>query len=135
MWKSNDAAPMGLQQGEVYLFFPAQDNSPTVGRLIAKPGDSVDLKGTSVFVNGEALKATLVSEHEGYTTYEENIDDTSYRINTPGSNSIPSDLSFVVPEEHYFFLSDNRFPSIDGRTRGTIPANRLIGKVVYVFKL
>ncbi|MBL0690241.1 MAG: signal peptidase I [Alphaproteobacteria bacterium] len=42
-------------------------------------------------------------------------------------------LNFVVPENEFFVMGDNRNFSLDGRVFGTIPENRLVGKVVVLF--
>lgn len=123
------------ERGEIYTFRPPyiDNNIVYVKRLIAKPGDTVDIDGDVIKINGHPLKTTLVSENNGVSIYEETSDDVTYQIKRSESEIEYPQVHLTVPEDHYFFLGDNRNFSQDSRIWGTVPSDRFVGKVVYVF--
>ncbi|WP_370327928.1 signal peptidase I [Euzebya sp.] len=76
-----------------------------IKRIIALPGETVELRDGVVHVNGQPLE-------EGYTA--------------PETRDFPPT---TVPEGHYYVLGDNRTNSLDSRfTLGTIPEENIIGR-------
>jgi signal peptidase I len=82
-----------------------------VKRLIGLPGDVVEEQNGVVTVNGERLDEPYVSDG--------NRDSGSGR--------------WEVPEDHYFFMGDNRSSSCDSREWGAVPEDNLIGPVFAVY--
>ena len=76
-------------------------------RVIAVPGDSVEIRNGNVFVNGKALE-------EPYT-----LDD-------PRGITM---LEQVMGPDEYFVLGDNRLQSNDSKNWGPVPLENIIGKV------
>ena len=103
------------QRGDIIVFkYPGEPETPYVKRLMGLPGDTVEMKGRMVYVNGEALE-------EDYTQY---IDPGSiYAHYGP----------YTVPEGHYFGMGDNRDNSQDSRFWGTIPRDYLLGKPLVIY--
>lgn len=81
-----------------------------IKRVIAVPGDTIEIKSGVVFVNDEIL-------------------DEPY-INTVTNHDV--ELT-VIPEGTYFMMGDNRYVSLDSRQLGPIEADRIIGKVLVRF--
>lgn len=84
------------EHGDIVVFEPNKDekeeeNELWVKRLIGKPGDKVEIKHGKVYVNGNLLDEPYVKQDMDYT------------------------CTFVVPEERYFLLGDNRANSEDSR--------------------
>ncbi len=79
-----------------------------IKRVIGLPGDSIIIKDTKVYVNGEELEEEYL--FEGATN---------------------GDFEGIVPDEHIFVMGDNRYHSNDSRSDmvGFIPYDRLKGKV------
>ena len=81
-----------------------------IKRVIGLPGDHIQIKEGSVYLNGEKL--------------EENYLDKSVFT----ESFVLTD--FTVPEGYYFMMGDNRERSSDSRTIGCIPKKKVEGRVV-----
>ena len=93
------------RRGEVIIFkFPQDPSRDFVKRVIAVPGDTLEVKDNVLYVNGVELDNAPVR-----TTQKENI---------------PSE----VPPDHYFVMGDNRRSSLDSRDWGPVPSELLIGR-------
>ena len=84
------------------------------GRIIALPGDTVDLKDNGVYVNN-----SLISEKVLYPTTHQGS-----KITFP----------YTVAKDHVFVLNDFRELISDSRTYGAIPIKDLKGKVVFLMR-
>lgn len=98
------------QAGDIVAFF-AVDYDGTrirvVKRVVAVPGDSVEIVGDSAYVNGELslVAPTATVSPDGQRTG-----------------------SITVPEGTVFVLGDNRPDSLDSRIFGPIPLTSVIGR-------
>ena len=81
-----------------------------IKRVIALPGDYVELKNEKVYINGEEL-------HEDYL-------DANVKTQPMGMLT-----AFTVPEGYVFCMGDNRPESKDCRSFGCIPQNKIESKV------
>ena len=94
------------RRGEVIVFeFPRDRSRDFVKRVIGVPGDTVEIRRGTVFVNGEEL-------------------DEPYVRNKGRSN----ERLQRVPEDSYYVLGDNRRASSDSRDWGMVPAENVTGK-------
>lgn len=117
-----------------------QDYTQYVKRLIGLPGDKVQYVDGRLYINDQLIPRVRIADFDldglMLTQYRETLPNgVSYNIldydNTPYDNTI----AFHVPENHYFFMGDNRDNSKDSRATdgfGYIPADRLLGKVKVV---
>lgn len=89
------------EQGEIATFIDPEDpNSTLVKRVIAVPGQTVDVKNGSVYIDGKVL-------NEPYTK---------------GKPTLPQVISFpyTLGQDEYWMMGDNRTNSKDSRTFGPI---------------
>lgn len=94
------------KQGEVIVFrSPKQPKTDYIKRVIALPGDEVEIVDGNVIVNGITLNEPYVSEAPLY--------------------SLPQTQ---VPEDNYFVLGDNRNHSQDSHAGWTVPRDHIVGK-------
>lgn len=99
------------KSGEVIVFhYPGDPSRDFVKRVIGVPGDRVEIRRGTVYVNGMAL-------NEPYIT----VPDTS-------------DMKqLLLEEKEYFVLGDNRRGSNDSRSWGPVPEELILGKVWIVY--
>ncbi|MGI8784416.1 MAG: signal peptidase I [Acidobacteriota bacterium] len=100
-----------ISRGEIVVFWYPRDTTKSfIKRVIGVPGDTVEVRGGSVYINGERLEESYVSP--------EFLDLTSYSRVT-------------VPADHYYVLGDHRNSSNDSRNWGLVPARNIFGKAVF----
>lgn len=132
------------RRGDIVVFKLPRDNQTVyVKRLIGLPGDRVQVKGGVVHLNGGALDLTPVQgiaciQGDSCNFYRETLPDgRSYVINDMVANGSADDTEeFVVPEDHYFMMGDNRDNALDSRYLdqvGYIPRANLTGPVVLIY--
>lgn len=136
------------KRGDVVVFKLPVDNSTNyIKRLIGLPGDTIQVKGGILYLNGEAMprrriKNFLDRDSEGNIVeipqYIETLPGgVSYRIldQTP-DGGLDNTGEYTVPEKHYFFMGDNRDNSQDSRVLdrvGFVPEINLLGPANIIF--
>ena len=112
--------------GDVVVFIPPHVNVPYIKRLIGKPGDTIGYLNKKIYVNGQPIDQELISTSAEETFLKETVEnkDRIIRI-VGGSASYPEE--FVVPNNHYFVMGDNRDNSSDSRYFGFVPRENFMG--------
>ena len=139
--------PNKPQRGDVVVFkTPADNRTDYIKRLIGLPGDQIQFLDSNLYINNsEVIKSRLSSSDKIYCgTYDLNVftfeeilpnglkHKSVYLKDFPYENSD----TFVVPEDHYFFLGDNRDCSKDSRflsSVGYVHKDNLVGKAQFIF--
>jgi signal peptidase I len=115
------------EYGDVVVFEPpggsglATDGIPFIKRVIGLPGDTVTLENGRVFVTRPGESPVRIEEP--YVVREED-GSTAATIQTNGD---PVN-EWVVPEESYFVMGDNRPDSQDSRAFGPIGEDLILGR-------
>lgn len=130
------------KRGDVITFTSPADGVRLIKRLVALPGDVVELRDEVLFINGRAAeygKPAQVREplDTGGTTTglrtTERIAGREHAVQfLPELNAARSFGPYVVPPDSYFFLGDNRDNSNDSRFIGPVPRRLLIGRAHHV---
>jgi signal peptidase I len=102
-----------FQFGDVVVFHPpleANKDQDFVKRLIGLPGDTIEIKNSTLFRNGQSVDEPYLKEKMTY-----------------------SFGPVQVPIDHYFFLGDNRNDSLDSHLWPTpfVDKSQLVGKVMF----
>lgn len=125
------------QRGDVVTFASPKDGVRLIKRLVALPGDVVEMRNEVLFINGvagEYLAPVAVSEPlEGGQTpaiqVRERVAGHERAVQVlPELNAMRSFGPLQVPAGQYFFLGDNRDNSADSRYIGMVPRHLLIGR-------
>ncbi len=135
------------ERGDVVVFkTPADNRTDYIKRLIGLPGDKIQFIESNLFLNNnEIIKSRIAKNDKIYCgnstievfTFEEKLPNgklhkSVYLKNYTYQNSDP----FIVPENYYFFLGDNRDCSKDSRflsSVGYVHKNNLVGKAQFIF--
>lgn len=88
--------------------YPGRGNTLFVKRLIALPGDTVEMRAGQLYVNGEP------------------VDESGIDMNTPFTTTMGP---FTLGEDEYFVMGDNRGNSNDSRYVGPISSKMIVAHV------
>ena len=134
-------------RGDVIVFkTPADNRTDYIKRLIGLPGDQIQFIDSNLYINNiEVLKSKNSTNDKIYCgnkiidtfTFEELLSNgkkynTVYLKDYTFQNS---DI-FKVPDNHYFFLGDNRDCSKDSRfltSVGYVHKDNIVGKAQFIF--
>ncbi|EIM01409.1 S26 family signal peptidase [Rhodanobacter thiooxydans] len=128
---------------------PAQN---WIKRVIGLPGDSIEVHGAELWVNGQRVNAEEIGPYVGNpqrsvdqimlnmgaTVWTEHLGKVNHMIarmpayTTP--NPIPNDrVPSKVPPGCYLVMGDNRYDSLDSRWWGCMPEQNLAGKAFLIW--
>ena len=126
-------------RGDVMVFkYPEDTRINFIKRVVGLPGDLVEYRNKTLFINGIEQLQTTVEVTDGLTLpplsaeVTEALGDQPYHLwkrLTPGRNYGP----FVVPEGQYFVMGDNRDNSNDSRVWGFVDDSFIVGRAVAVW--
>ena len=135
------------KRGDIIVFkTPADNRTDYIKRLVGLPGDKIQFIDTNLYINNSEVLQSRISKNDiifcgkkiiEVFTFEEilpnkKIHSTVYSKNYTFNNS---DL-FIVPDNHFFFLGDNRDCSKDSRflsSVGYVHKDNLVGKAQFIF--
>ena len=135
------------ERGDVIVFkTPADNRTDYIKRLIGLPGDIIQIVEGELFINEQLVIRRKINSNFSITCGSEIIDTDLYEETLPdGKNhlvayrkngSMQNTDKFVVPENHYFFMGDNRDCSKDSRflsSVGYVDFNNFVGKARTIF--
>ena len=135
------------QRGDVVVFkTPAANRTDYIKRLIGLPGDEIRFIDSNLYLNNSEIIKSKISSSDvifcgkkklDVFTFEELLPNNRKYISVYLKNfSFQNSDTFIVPENHYFFLGDNRDCSKDSRfltSVGYVHKNNLVGKARFIF--
>jgi signal peptidase I len=100
-----------IERGDVVVFkFPQNPEEDYIKRVIALPGETIEIANGMVYINGQPLQ-------EPY-------------IQAPMLQDYPP---VTVPQEMVYVMGDNRNDSSDSRRWGPLAVDEIIGKAIFVY--
>ena len=115
-----------VHRGDVVVFDRVTRNGNEVAhddlikRVIALPGESIEIKGCRVYIDGAVLAEPYLPDR-----------DTS-RPTTQEQCRVSEMRKVIVPAGHVFVMGDNRPESFDSRSFGSIPESLIVGRAFAV---
>ncbi len=111
----------GVQQGDIIVFkFPQDEGRDFIKRVVALPGEKVEVRGKQVYVNDNPLT-------EPYTVHLDPV-----LLDNPGS-SRDNFGPVMVPPGQLFMMGDNRDYSMDSRFWGFLDMKKIKGKAFIIY--
>jgi signal peptidase I len=100
-----------VRRGDIVVFwYPRDRNKSFIKRVVGVPGDEVEIRYGSVYVNGQK------------------VDEPYLKPEFRDSESLHRE---TVPSGQYFVLGDHRNSSNDSRNWGYVPRELIYGKAVF----
>lgn len=130
------------ERGDIVTFSSPKDGTRLIKRLVALPGDVVELRANRLFINQQAAEYSNESEFRepiglGRFVTASRVTEAvngSHRsvqflpVLDPKSNFGP----VLVPDNQYFMMGDNRDNSEDSRYIGFVPRDLIIGRAGHI---
>lgn len=106
------------------IVFHAPENKDYIKRVIGLPGDRVEYKNDTLYINGKKYDEPYLDQYK-----EEEVD---------GPLTEPFTLEEIigqetVPQGHLFVMGDNRRYSKDSRHIGTVPMEKVLGNTSIIY--
>jgi signal peptidase I len=154
-----------IRRGDILVFkYPAesipsenivQHETLFIKRVIGLPGETIQVRGAEVYVNGRPLpERKIITGDPDRGNDKDELSDLSeppgpnegaYTVfNTPetfrrgGPEGVSHGYNFAVgrpfqvPDGHYFVMGDNRDNSADSRVWGPVPRELVVGRGLFV---
>ncbi len=98
------------ERGEIIVFHSVEDKD-LIKRIIALPGDTIEVKQNHVYINGKNIAEPYLASA---------ITTSSFR-------------STKIPANHVFVMGDNRENSTDSRVLGPVAMDQVVGRAEVVY--
>jgi len=106
------------KRGDIIVFVYSEDRKKDfIKRLVGLPGETVEIKNGSVYINDKPLLDSNFSTRYYYNRGE---------YGQEGKK-------IVVPKDCYFVMGDNSASSLDSRYWGFVPYKDVLGKALIIY--
>ena len=106
------------ERGDVVVFEPpGSEGEEYIKRIVGLPGEEISLTDGKVFINGQMLDETYLSD----------------TLRTSGGSFLSENTPVVVPDQSYFVLGDNRIASSDSRMWGFVTKDKITGRAWIIY--
>ncbi|WP_079709429.1 signal peptidase I [Paraliobacillus ryukyuensis] len=108
------------------VIFHATERRDYIKRVIGLPGETVDVKDDTLYINGKQVEEPFLQEKKDSLAPDE-----TYTVDFSMSD-IPGNVD-VIPPEHVLVLGDNRGNSTDSRMIGLISYDQIVGSASFIY--
>ena len=137
-----------IERGRIVVFQYPEDATYYISRVVGLPGETIQVRGYTVYINGHPLEEQKVIANPSPNEYEPLREISSqgngaYRVFFTKRPDEPDDPTFEpsvavaapfqVPANSFFVLGDNRDNSYDSRFRGAVPRELIWGSPSLIY--
>ncbi|AOX19273.1 signal peptidase I [Kozakia baliensis] len=144
-------------RGDVAVFRFTKDTSVDyIKRIVGLPGDHIQVRAGELYINGEKVPRRSLGVYSAYDENRTKLQGMRYLETLPGSNGrqpvqhqilkLTDDgqqndtPEYVVPDDSFFAMGDDRDDSADSRFQGDdpedlgyVPMQNLVGRAQFIF--
>ena len=134
-------------RGDVIVFkTPADNRTDYIKRLIGLPGDTIQIIDSNLYLNNAKVKKDKIEYLTNINCGNKIINAIFFKETLPNgkkyitvyrnNGTMMNTDKYTVPDNHYFFMGDNRDCSKDSRflsSVGYVNINNLVGKAQLIF--
>ena len=127
------------RRSDIVILYSPVDGTRLVKRVVAVPGDRIEMRSNRLFINGEAASYAPLEQdtidqidkdqQPSYQFATEDIAGQAHPVMvTPGRRSPHSFGPITVPQGQFFVMGDNRDASADSRVFGFVDRELIVGR-------
>jgi signal peptidase I len=125
-------------RGDIVVFFSPHDGMRLVKRVVAVPGDTIELRNNVLLLNGTAMTYESVNaqayakeiyeDARAVLAIEQGAGQSHLVMELPSHRAPRTFDSITVPPGKYFMMGDSRDNSFDSRFWGFVERKQIVGK-------
>lgn len=127
------------QRGDVVVFrYPRDPSLDYIKRVVGLPGDHIAYYDKVLYVNNKKVASDPKGQYKGpgqthAIEYSEDLMGVEHDILLMPARPNNLQGEYIVPENMYFCMGDNRDNSNDSRVWGPVPEQNLVGKAFMIW--
>ena len=127
------------ERGDIVVFrYPRDPSLDYIKRVIGLPGDHIAYYNKVLYVNSVPVERDFVGQYKGpgqtsATEYTEKLPGADHAILLLPARPNNLQGEYIVPQDTYFVMGDNRDNSNDSRVWGPVPKANLLGKAFMIW--
>jgi len=127
------------ERGDVVVFrYPRDPSLDYIKRVIGLPGDHIAYYNKVLYVNDKPVDREFMGQYKGpgqtyANEYVEKLEGDNHSILLLPARPNNLQGEYIVPEDTYFVMGDNRDNSNDSRVWGPVPESNLVGKAFMIW--
>lgn len=125
-------------RGEIVVFFGPDSGIRLIKRIVAGPGDTIEMREDVLFLNGQRMNYTLLRDErfaseiyedaQPVVAKEQGPDQPHWVMALPSKMALRSFAPITVPAGKYFMMGDSRDNSHDSRFFGFVDRKQIVGR-------